>query len=170
MGGMIAQDFALRRPDRVDRLVLASTHFGGKEAVPVPTETAKLMVPDASLPPEERIKHAMAPAFAPGWADAHPATIDAIVKMRLAALQPPEAWMRQARAVAGFDASDRLGEIRAATLILHGEQDRVVPVENARLIAGRMAGATLRVLPGGGHLVHIEQPDEFNWAVLDFLR
>jgi pimeloyl-ACP methyl ester carboxylesterase len=96
--------------------------------------------------------------------------VDAIVFMRLAALQPPEAWMRQARAVAGFDASGRLGDIQAPTLILHGDQDRVVPVENGRLIAERMPGSSLRILAGGGHLVHIEQADAFNQTVLDFLR
>lgn len=169
MGGMIAQEFALDYPSRVERLILASTHHGGTDFVPIPEETAKLMAPDISLPPPARIRNAMAPAFAPGWADSHPAVIDTIVFMRLAAVQPPDAWLRQARAVAGFDASERLGEIKAPTLILHGDQDRVVPVGNAHLIARRMPAASLRILSGGGHLAHIEQADLFNQAVLDFL-
>ncbi len=112
----------------------------------------------------------MAPAFAPGWEEEHAAFVDAIVFMRLAALQPPEAWVRQWKAAATFDSSDRVGGITAPTLILHGDQDRVVPVANAQLIAGRMPSATLRIFPGGGHLVHIEQADKYNETVLDFLR
>jgi pimeloyl-ACP methyl ester carboxylesterase len=57
----------------------------------------------------------------------------------------------------------------APTLVLHSDQDRVVPVENAHMLADRLPHAKLRIL-SGGHLVFIEQPDLFNQATLDFLQ
>lgn len=170
MGGFIAQEFALDYPERLDRLVLACTGFGGPEMVPIPAETQMLMVPDLSLPPDQRIRRSMAPAFAPGYPEANPEVVDAIVAMRLAAPTPIDCWTRQAQAAAGFDISAGLGSIAAPTLILHGDQDRVVPFENSYLLAERMPNAELRLLHGGGHLVFIEQADRFNKAVLDFLR
>jgi pimeloyl-ACP methyl ester carboxylesterase len=87
----------------------------------------------------------------------------------LGSVQEPEAWLRQAAATATFDTSARLGAIAAPTLVLHGDQDHVVPVDNARLLAGRLPRAELRVIPGGGHLAFVEQADAFNEAVLEFL-
>ncbi len=170
MGGLVAQEFALAYPDRLEKLVLVGTHFGGPEMVPIPPETQALMVPDISLSPVERIRKAMAVAFAPGYAEGHPEVIDTIVAMRLPSLQPHASWVRQAQAGARFDTSTRLGEIAAPTLVVHGDLDRVVPVENARMLAQRLPHAELLVLPGGGHLLFIEQADRFNRAVLDFLR
>ncbi len=170
MGGTIAQQFTLSYPERVERLILASTHLGLKAMIPIPEEAARLMVPDTSLPPAARIRKAMAPAFAPGWAEAHPGIVDAIVFMRLAAVQPPDAWLRQWNAGATFDSVDRIASISVPTLIMHGDQDRVVPVGNAHMIAGRLPEAELRIFQGGGHLVHIEQSELYNRTVLDFLR
>ena len=170
MGGFVAQEFALAYPERLDHLILACTAFGGSHMVPIPQETQRLMVPDVSLPPAQRIPRAMAPAFASGFADSHAELLDSIVRMRLASIQAPDAWLRQAQAVATFDTSTRLGAIAAPTLILHGDADRVVPVQNARLLAERLPHADLRILSGGGHLVFIEQAENFNQAILDFLR
>ncbi len=170
LGGFIAMEFALAHPEKLDRLVLACTTSGGPEMVPVPPEVRKLMEPDLSLQPEQRTRKSMAPAWAPGYAEAHPEVIDAVVKMRLAALPPPEAAMRHIRAGAAFDISQRAGLISAPALVLHGEQDRVLPVENARQLVRRLPHAELCILPAGGHLFFIEQADRFNQAVLDFLQ
>ncbi len=170
MGGFIAQEFAIAYPERLHRLALASTAFGGPKMVPIPSETQQSMIPDPSLPPEERIRKVMSLAFAPGYAETHPEIVDTVLGMRLKALQPYDAWQRQAGAIANFDLSDRLSQLLTPTLILHGDADRVVPVENAHLLAEQLPYAKLTILPGGGHLVFIEQAERFNQAVMDFLR
>jgi pimeloyl-ACP methyl ester carboxylesterase len=171
-GGFIAQQFALSFPERVDRLVLVATAmYGHPDRMAMPQEIQRLMVPDLSLPPEPRVRKAMAIAFAPGYAGAHPDVVNAVVRMRLdSPPQPIEAYMRHARANAAFDASGLFASIAAPTLILHGDQDRVVPVDNAYQMASSLPGAELHVLRGGGHLVFMEQPGVFNRAVLEFLR
>jgi pimeloyl-ACP methyl ester carboxylesterase len=69
-----------------------------------------------------------------------------------------------------FNAEERLSSISAPTLIVHGAVDRVVPVENARLLAERIPHARLVIFDGGGHAFNIELADEFNRLVAEFLR
>ncbi|HEX8918798.1 MAG TPA: alpha/beta hydrolase, partial [Chloroflexota bacterium] len=63
MGGFIAQEFALKYSQRVDRLVLVATAFGGPNMVPLPPEAIKALTPDPTLSPEEKIRQAMPVAF-----------------------------------------------------------------------------------------------------------
>ncbi len=65
---------------------------------------------------------------------------------------------------------DRLGEIQAETLFIHGEQDRLVPLECAREAHANLPGSRLEILPACGHWPQREKPDEFNRILLDFLH
>ncbi|GAP10060.1 predicted hydrolase [Bellilinea caldifistulae] len=65
---------------------------------------------------------------------------------------------------------DRLKEIQAETLFIHGENDRLVPVECAREAHARLPGSRLEVIPACGHWPQREKPDEFNRILLDFLQ
>ena len=60
-------------------------------------------------------------------------------------------------------------DITAPTLVLHGERDGIVPIENGRTIAARIPGAKLRTWPEGGHLFFAEYADELNAEIIDFL-
>lgn len=64
---------------------------------------------------------------------------------------------------------DRLDEIRAPTLVIHGERDTLVPLSAAREAARRISGARLEVIPGAGHWPMREYPDLFNRLVDEFL-
>jgi pimeloyl-ACP methyl ester carboxylesterase len=70
----------------------------------------------------------------------------------------------------GFDACDRLPGIRAPTLVLHGTEDQMIPVENALMLAERIPDAELVLLEGAGHLYHSERAEEADAAVLRFIR
>ena len=69
-----------------------------------------------------------------------------------------------------YDVSGRLDRIRAPTLVLHGDVDPLVPVENGRLLAERIAGAALVEYPGVGHIPEVEVADEFNRDLIRFLE
>lgn len=170
MGGFIAQEFALRYPERLDRLVLVATAFGGPNMAPVPAEAIRAMTPNPMLSLEERFRRAMPVAFGDrAWPEHNAATFDRIIRWRLEYPQPAEAALAQIVAGTTFNVEDRLGEIRAPTLVVTGERDGVVPPRNAELLAERIPGAVLDVIPGAGHLAFIEQPERFNADVIAFL-
>jgi pimeloyl-ACP methyl ester carboxylesterase len=70
----------------------------------------------------------------------------------------------------GFDAYERLHHIAVPTLVMHGTEDAVIDVENARILAERIPNSELVLLEGAGHLYHSEQPDRVDGVVLDFVR
>ena len=161
LGGMVAQELALSSPDRVDRLVLASTTPGGPDSFPMPEQTVKLMTGGATL--RQFVENALAP-------DHDPKTVERILRHREATAQPLEAWAAQAAAGAAFDALDRIHGIDAATLVLHGTDDAVVDSRNSALLALRIPDARVELFPGGGHLFFWEQPEQFVNVVTEFLR
>ena len=68
----------------------------------------------------------------------------------------------------GHDTHDRLGDVRAPTLVVHGDADRMVPIDNGRRLAEAIPDARLLALPGAGHLYTTDDPGA-DRAVGDFL-
>jgi pimeloyl-ACP methyl ester carboxylesterase len=170
MGGFIAQEFALKYPERVNELVLVATAFGGPNMVPVPREALAAMMPDPSLTLEERIRRAVPVSYGDtGWPEQNPEIFEQIIRWRQELPQSPAAAMAQAMAAATFNTEDRLKDIAAPTLVITGTEDRVVPPRNAELLAERIPNARLVALEGAGHLGFIEQAEGFNRAVIEFL-
>lgn len=169
LGGMVAQELALTFPERVDRLVLACTTPGGPLAYPMPQPTLRLLAEAPLLDPEVAVRRFVENALSPHTAESVPELVERIVRLRAENRFDPAGWQAQAAAGAGFDAFDRLGEIRARTLVLHGTDDLVVDWRNSELIAERIAGARLELFPGCGHLFFWEEPERFLELVKGFL-
>jgi len=85
-------------------------------------------------------------------------------------ITPPHGYVRQAEAMMGYDTYDHLPDIKAPTLVISGDADRLVPVENSRLLASKIPSAELVILQNIGHDFVVEAADEANKAILDFLR
>jgi 3-oxoadipate enol-lactonase len=166
LGGMIAQELALARPERVAKLVLACTTPGGAGAFPLPEQTLALIAEASSLPQDVAIRRFVENALAPG---APQELVDRIVAYRLASPPDPAGWAAQAAAGMFFDAFDRVERIAAPTLVVHGTADGVVDPRNADLLAERIPGARLELFPGTGHLFFWEQPERFVEIVGEFL-
>ncbi|MFB6074894.1 MAG: alpha/beta fold hydrolase [Haloarculaceae archaeon] len=169
MGGMIALQYALDH-DRAVSLTLLSTTPGGPDTVPIPEETRDRIfgLPD-DIDEREAIRRKMAPALSAGFDDWHSDLYEQIVDWRLESDAPERAREWQAAAVAAFDVSDRLEEVTLPALVVHGTDDRVVPVENGRLLADRLPNAEFLELGGGPHLVFIEQAEAVNDRLREFL-
>jgi 3-oxoadipate enol-lactonase len=169
LGGMVAQDLAIRHPDRVDGLVLACTSPGWPFAYPMPMESVRLMAATRRLPTEVAARRLIENALSASTVAERPELVDRILAHQRAAGARPETWHAQAAAGARYVGSLRQRGIRARTLILHGAADRVVDPGNSRLLAERIAGSELVTLPGLGHLFFWEDPEAFARAVTAFL-
>jgi pimeloyl-ACP methyl ester carboxylesterase len=156
-GGMVAIETALTHPRRVRTLVLAATHAGPSQAVPVQ---------DRTVPKSETWRSLYAPEFP----DAHPDHVSEDLAVARSGAQHETGERRQWEAMQGFDAYDHLGRLQMPTLIVHGTQDRLVAPGNAERLAAGIPGAELRWLEGAGHLYHSEQAADADAVVLDFIR
>ena len=166
MGGMIAQEFALRHPQRVRSLVLGCTIFGGSQAVPPPAESLQTLVSLATMAPEEALEQGLRAFYHPSRSREMKEHFQTYVQTRTT----PEAYQRQLEACVAFQSYERLPEIAAPTLVINGEDDALLPAENSRILAQRIPGAELVLFPETGHLYFQELPEEAAVAVLDFLR
>jgi 3-oxoadipate enol-lactonase len=184
LGGMVAQELAIRHPERVDGLVLACTTPGWPFAYPMPAPSVRLIAATARLSPEaawrRHLENALSARTVQDQPDLverliartvweRPDLVDRLVKRRGSRLADPGTLSAQAAAGARYAGRLRQAGIRARTLVLHGGADTVVDPRNGRLLAGRIPGAELRIFPELGHLFFWEEPDGFAAAVTSFL-
>lgn len=170
LGGMIAQEFALRHPERMLRLVLACTAPGGEGSVRPDPEILRAFVRSPGGDPREEVLRTIPFLYTEAYRRARPEEIEAFVRRRLGKPVPAEGHAAQLAAAVGHAAWDRLGTIRAPTLVIAGDGDRLVPPENSRRLAERIPGAKLVLLPGAPHRLFAENAEVFNREVIAFLR
>jgi pimeloyl-ACP methyl ester carboxylesterase len=169
MGGAIAQEIALQSPDRVRTLTLAVTFPAGSAYARRLAEVWSARV--ETITREQHVDELMLLNHSEGFYD-HPEMVEFI---RTAMLndphpQPPDAFARQIAACGRHDARDRLGSLGMPVHVIGGEYDILVPVWKSREIAERIPGSKLTVLPAAPHGLSVERADEFNAAVLEFIR
>ena len=173
MGGFIAQQLALDRPDLVSHLILAATNFGGPNHIPVTLEALTIMM-DTTSDPLTRLQNGVTIAAAPGFPEAQPELFQSIIDYRLTGPVSPEACQAQmgvglGLATAGVAYEGKLGQTAVPSFILFGEHDKVVPVGNADLLAKELPNSQIIVLPGAGHIFPLETPGAANEAIIKFL-
>lgn len=165
MGGFIAQHLALRHPERVGRLVLVGTAAGIRGEIPAPLREE--WIED----PVERARKRLPYTCAPGYFERHPERLELLAAETRVNRMTFEGYARQSTAIAEtHDVRARLGDIRQPALVIHGDQDGLVPLALGEELATGIPDARLVVLPGVGHLPHREVPDRFAELVHDFLR
>jgi len=170
MGGMIAQELVLRHPDRVQALILGGTMAGGLGAVMAGPQLMQQWARLATMPPAQAVEAGLTFLYSDEFLSQNKDRLVQRALQTVHLMPPPYALQRQAMAVIGFNAYDRLQDIRSPTLVLTGTADKIVPAENSRVLAGRIPGATLLEFPGAGHGFLVEKAAETNAAVLGFLR
>ncbi|MBI3505518.1 MAG: alpha/beta fold hydrolase [Proteobacteria bacterium] len=168
MGGMIAQELAIRHPARVARLVIAMSF-----ARPEPLRRAFLLHRrGARLQGADAANESLATL---PWLLSSATLRDAERLQPLLALfgdmpfMSADAYAHQVDAIVEYTTRDRLHLVRAPTLVLAAAEDVLTPLSLSEEIAAAIPSARLEVLPRGGHAVLVEYPDDFNRAVLAWL-
>jgi pimeloyl-ACP methyl ester carboxylesterase len=158
MGGRIAQWLAIDHPDRVASLILAATSPGGV--------LGSRRHPDATAALTSGSIARLTPYFFDAdWAADHPQEVRAFFTARAA----PEVKALHFRASRNHDALEHVARISAPTLILHGLEDELTPLENGVALYDAIPHSTLVRVDGGKHGFHLDHPQTVGW-ISDFIR
>ena len=158
MGGMVAQELALKYPERVRTLTLGCTYCGGPgSSLAGPDVIAKLSEAMMSGDRERAIRAGWEVNVSPAFAADEAAwqRFRAIADRRAVAVP---VIMAQMQACAAHDTQGRLPGLDVPTLVIHGTLDQLLPAQNGRLIASLIPGAGLEILEGIGHTFFWELP------------
>jgi 3-oxoadipate enol-lactonase len=172
MGGMIAQEFALNYPERLNNLILGGTNCGVKRAVPITTEAmAFLFDPEiAKLPVEDKARALIPWVWNKEFVDKNPAASKRFIAARCEYPTPPHAIVSQQNVLMTHDMYDRLPDIKASTLVIAGSKDRLCPFDNSKLLASRIPNAELAIIENAGHNFFDDSTEKASTIILDFLR
>jgi pimeloyl-ACP methyl ester carboxylesterase len=158
LGGMIAQEIALRHPGRVERLVLGASTPGGAHASVADEATIAFFRRRGEMSAEEAVWASVPYNYARRTRAEHGDRIAQDIAQRLRFPIEPEPYAAQLAASLAHDAYERLTSITAPTLVVHGTEDVMVPPANGTVLAERIPDAELIELPGAAHLYPTDDP------------
>lgn len=168
-GGFVAQEFALKYPAMTRKLVLCCTSFGGPNHVAPTPETLQALASTKGLNSEDRMRENLLLAFTPEYVETQVEEVNRVVHLRATNDVPEHIYLSQMQAAMSFNAESKVERIKNPTLVLSGDADVIVPVQNSRNLAAKITGAKLQIIKGGSHTFFIEQAGEFNRIVTEFL-
>jgi len=168
MGALIAEEVALRHPDKVNHLVLYAAHCKADLFPPTPEVMQKLM--DRSGTPAEQGMRFISLLFAPDWPQSHRGRLKEIF-FRPLGKTPVKTVAKQAMAIGTWKGCcDRLDQITNPTLVIAGADDVLVPSQNAPYLADKIPNAQLVLFENSGHGLMFQYPDKFSGKVIEFLK
>jgi 3-oxoadipate enol-lactonase len=163
LGGMVGMWLASEAPERVERLVLCCT----SAALGPPEMWAKRAAAVRAGGMEAVAEAVLERWFTPAFRAERRETIEWAAKMLRNT--PPEGYAGCCEAIREMDLRDRLGGIRAPTLVIAGAEDPATPVEHAERIHAAIPDARLAVIPQAAHLANVEQPEAVTREILEHL-
>jgi len=166
LGGAIAQQVALKAPERVRSLTLAATWCARNPYTERMAEVGRAV---ASIGDQVLIRSALLWTFSPGTIIGNAALLDQIERVAADLHPSPEAFLRQLDAVVAHDTVASLGSLTMPALVMIARRDIMVPPELGHQVAAAIPGAEVVELEGG-HAFNMESVAEFNTAIMDFLE
>lgn len=164
MGGMIAQELALRYPERVSSLMLGCTSHGGLLA-----RWPRFTRLGDSPPPGAKRNNRL--SFVPLLYSASTPRERILedISVQCGSVCTRKGALSQFAGIVLWSSFRRLPRISVPTLVVHGAEDRLIPPQNGRVVAARIPGAQFRLIPNAGHLLMTDQPEICTNIMLDFL-
>ncbi len=164
-GGVVAQELLTTFPDRIRSAVLVSTSSRVGDAASKAWLRVAAAAEERGLANAERV---IARAFAPEFLEREPHVPSTLTE--ILANTDPRVYAQQARLAARYNYDAALADVRCPVLILQGLEDRLTAPGGAVLLSRAIPCATLELLEGVGHYLHLERPDDFVNRVRDFVR
>lgn len=158
LGGMVAQELALRYPDRVEAIVLGATTAGGPQAVLAHSGPLSFFVRVGAMAPEEAEWAAVPYNYGVRTRRHYADRIAQDIAKRLENQTNTLPYLHQVAAASNHNTAGRLRQIRAPALIVHGEEDVIMPLQNAHHLRTVMPHAELKIWPDAGHLYITDEP------------
>jgi pimeloyl-ACP methyl ester carboxylesterase len=168
-GGRVLQELALGWPERIHKLVLGGTSTGGPGHTPGNHAAIEAMQRSPELTEEEWLSVVIPSMFGRRFREAEPERLKNLARWWTRHPPDPRGLALQGAAYQAFDTSDRLHQILAPTLILHGTDDGLSPRSNAMFLVQHLPYARLIWLDGVGHSPKAEDPLRFHAEIQQFL-
>ena len=166
-GGMIAQHFILKYPEKVGALVLVDTCSYIDTLLEM---IIKVWIRAAEVGGSElRYDVSLPLLFAENYMKKN---LDNILALRELSVRnnPPKPIINLAKSCLKHNVNDRISEIKAPTLIIVGEEDILIPPKYSKILREKIQGSQLVIMKKCGHVPSIEKPEEFNETVINFLK
>jgi 3-oxoadipate enol-lactonase len=161
MGGYVSLTLALARPQLVRSLFLIGTGAGGPDRVPRPKHVREAYEAAARLPLGEYERATTPLSLAAGWPEANPERFEEIIAARIAdGATLDTMWAHLDACYVYYAEGLPVERIEAPAFVLHGAGDAVVPPENGRMLAELLPDAEYAELPGHGHNLTLEIPED----------
>lgn len=169
-GGFVALEFALNHANRLKKLILSCTSFGGQNHVPPSMEVLMSFASTESLNSSERIRKYIQPAFTEEFWQSRQEIVEKVCQLREENIVPEAIYYQQLQSAMTFNKENEVSNIKAETLIITGINDRVVPMQNSVNLSNLIPNSKLEIVENGSHLFFIEQAPKFNEIITNFLK
>lgn len=169
MGGQIALQFALKYPERINKLIIAASCARLNTQIGLYVD-AVLDVYEGGISAKQMFELIAPWLFSNNFLSVPGNEVYLQYDENDPELQPLYAWRNQYQAQRAFDITPCLKEIKSASLIITGELDVFAQMSDAKTLHEGLPGSRLEVIPGAGHLFNFEQPETFHDTVINYLN
>lgn len=181
-GGMIAQNFALLYPDKVEKLILIATNYGrmDTEWVEIPKNGRLLEVKTLKQDPLKAFKEKAKWVFHIKFRkemEANPSkkfynafSMEDLIKESTINPSKPEDIINQAEAMKTHYTLKKLDEIKNETLLIAASHDRQTPVSVMKEMQGKIPNSEIKIIQGAGHFMTLSRAPEVNKFIIEFLE